>query len=41
MWPGELVAGRFVLEAQPGAGGMGDVYSATDLERGRRSPSRS
>ncbi|XXX78196.1 protein kinase [Sorangium sp. So ce134] len=28
------MAGRFVLEAQAGTGGMGDVYRATDLQRG-------
>ncbi|WP_437999287.1 protein kinase [Sorangium sp. So ce185] len=34
MRPGDLVAGRFVLEAQAGTGGMGEVYRATDLQRG-------
>ena len=39
---GSVVAGRFQLEAEAGAGGMGTVYRARDLERrGRRSPSRS
>ncbi|WP_237245038.1 MULTISPECIES: serine/threonine-protein kinase [Sorangium] len=28
------MAGRFVLEAQAGTGGMGEVYRATDLQRG-------
>lgn len=30
--PGEIVAGRFRIEACIGSGGMGDVFQATDLE---------
>ncbi|XXY45782.1 protein kinase [Sorangium sp. So ce269] len=36
MRPGDVVAGRFVLEVKSGTGGMGDVYRARDLEDGRR-----
>jgi eukaryotic-like serine/threonine-protein kinase len=33
MKPGDLLAGRFVLEALAGTGGMGEIYRAKDLER--------
>jgi len=32
---GTLIAGRFVVEGQHAAGGMGEVHVATDLETGR------
>ncbi|WP_437592026.1 serine/threonine-protein kinase [Sorangium sp. So ce1000] len=34
MRPGDVLAGRFALEAHAGAGGMAEVYRARDLERG-------
>src|SRR5262245_56630576 len=33
MQPGDVIAGRFVIEALAGAGGMGQVFRAQDRER--------